>query len=69
MITVVGKDAEKTAYFDFGTRGGSPFVEIRSRSETRDVIVPHLTETWAAHSRAISALIKAVERPTDDLLK
>jgi hypothetical protein len=45
MITVVGKDAEKTAYFDFGTRGGSPSGELRSTSETRDVIVPHLTET------------------------
>lgn len=62
------RDPETYTYFHFGTQDGSLYAECRSASAVQGV-VPDSTAIGAAHSKAIYALIKAIEEPAVGLFK
>lgn len=69
-ITVEGKSSGKNAYFDFGTKDGSPYAGCRSDTARDSITVPPSTPSTdhPAHTAAMNALGRAIKQPTGKLL-
>lgn len=69
-ITVEGKNSGKNAYFDFGTKDGSPYAGCRSDTAGESITVPPSTPSTdhPAHTAAMIALGRAIKQPTSKLL-